>query len=90
MKPENCTKTMWWTLAIEDHKAGKTRLVAEDEKILHDNQDYGDAHVVPCTENGDEYDFGAHEFTRHCYCRPRIQLEPGKRPLIIHELRNPN
>jgi hypothetical protein len=81
---------IWWTCAIEDRKAGRTRLVKSDEKILHDNQDYGDVHIVPCTEQDENYDFGAHEFNRHCYCRPRIQIQEGKRPMIIHELRKAN
>lgn len=81
------SEALWWVIWIEDKKARKIRVVGGDDHIGHDDPNYGDAHIVPCIDLGETLDYGAHEFNRHCYCRPRIQLEPGKRPMVIHEIR---
>ena len=81
---------MPWCLAIREVETGRIRLLEHEENISADDPKYADLHVVPFTEKDDEMLFGMHDFTRECVCRPRIEVEPGERPMVIHEERLPN
>jgi hypothetical protein len=46
-----------------------------------------DVHIVPITDDPDDPDmilFGIHDFTRDCYCHPRIQEQCYGRTLVLH------
>jgi hypothetical protein len=71
-----------WALAIEDKRTGRVRVFDRvDIYIAADDPDFGDGHAVPIYGDDTTMSFGAHEFTRQCYCHPTIKIEPDKRTL---------
>ena len=80
---------MPWVVVIENIESGKMELMRNDMPIDPDHPRYGqEAHIVPCNE-GDivdqfNFSFGAHEFTRACYCHPEVCEQVYGRRLVIH------
>lgn len=78
-----------WVITIQE-KSGRVRLVEQGEHISADDPEFGDVHIVPCTQEGDYIMFGCHEFHRKCVCRPEVKIEEGERPVVMHQERKPN
>ena len=81
---------MPWVLAIKEIATGKIRTLSPEDRIAPDDTRYGDVHVAPVYEDGSMLSFGAHEFTRQCYCHPEVRISLDQRPIVVHRERKPN
>lgn len=79
-----------WTVAIKDMETGVIRLMLEEDRNTTMDLDRFERHVVPYWEEGDVMRFSVHDFTRSCYCRPRIEFDDHGYELVIHGDRKPN
>ena len=76
---------MPWAICIKNIESGKMELVCKGSKVDLDDPRYADeCHIVPITEDEEEIRFGAHEFTRQCYCHPKVENFVNNRTLIMH------
>ena len=49
-----------------------------------------ESHVLPFTTINDEPDFGGHEFTKQCYCQPRLNRAENGDICWLHRDGKPN
>lgn len=77
-----------WAWAVVDTATHEIRLIDTEDEV-ESGPGY-ERHVVPFVENGEYLSFCAHEFTRRCYCRPRIETNLYDDVIVIHEDRKPN
>lgn len=67
---------MPWAIGLRRADTGQLEVIGTDTKIVPDDPRFEkDVHIVPLVPlgsfNGDDYDFGEHEFKRECCCHPR-------------------
>ena len=79
-----------WAVCVKNLEVNKVELVPHGTKLDDDDPRYeNDLHVVPCTDIGSpeemHLNFGAHDFTRQCYCKPEVREQVYGRTLIIHK-----
>lgn len=74
-----------WTLVLRDLMRGTFRPVPIDEEPQPLDYDRYERHVVPARVINDQVDFGLHEITRACQCRPRIEHDHFDEPIVVHE-----
>lgn len=79
---------MGWAIGMLHLKTGTIELFA-GQKITDDDPEYGpDVHLVPISpinDTGADLDFGAHEFTRQCYCHPTTRSATPSRTFVCHK-----
>lgn len=79
---------MGWAIGMLHLKTGMVELFA-GQKITRDDPEYGpDVHIVPIKPingSGADLSFGAHEFTRQCYCHPTTRPCSEHKTFIFHK-----
>jgi len=83
--------TTGWVICFKNAVTGKMELIPSGMNVDHDDPTYEqEAHILPCTDLGStpeemHFTFGAHEFTRQCYCHPEVREQIHRRTLILHK-----
>jgi len=75
---------MGWAIGVLNLKTGIIDLFVGQTL---GTEDHGtDVHVIPCNpvNEQNDLDFGAHEFTRQCYCHPTTKPGPKHQVFIFH------
>jgi hypothetical protein len=78
---------MEWAIGFICLKTGKVELYGGEDTDLSDPAYGPDIHIVPCDPikgNKADLTFGAHEFTRECYCHPRTKPCSPHKTLVLH------
>ena len=73
-----------WTWTVVNRMTNRVQLVHTDNEEVPSGPEY-ERHVLPYNDDGDMLSFGAHEFTRNCFCRPRIDVNLRGDVIVIHE-----
>jgi hypothetical protein len=79
---------MGWAIGMLNLKTGMIELYA-GQKITKDDPEYGpDVHIIPINPisgSGADLSFGAHEFTRQCYCHPTTRPATPHKTFVFHK-----
>lgn len=76
---------MVWCVAYREEDGEISFITDQTEAMGH-----GDRHVLPAVEMGDNLFFGAHDFTRQCYCSPEIETNHDGVAIITHRDMRPS
>lgn len=77
---------MAWAVVVQDLKTGSVELI-DREDARPDLRDLAaDIHILPLSNTSERGDwgFGAHDFSRRCYCVPKLRPHSEIQTFVVH------